>query len=68
MFIAIITAHYVPLETPFLAEARERGNATINSLIMLIHQGSPAWKRWFGVEPSVNDELHELMEQSIASG
>jgi len=68
MFIAIITAHFVPLETPFLAEAREGGNTIINGLDMLIHQGPPVWKRWLGVEPSVNDELHELMEQIIASG
>ena len=57
---------YTPLETPFLAAARERGNHTVNGLGMLIHQGPHAWKMWFGVEPTVTAELRELMEQSIA--
>jgi len=58
---------YTPLETPFLAAARTRGNRTVNGLGMLIHQGPPAWKRWFGLEPTVTDELREMMEHSIAS-
>lgn len=57
---------YTPLETPFLAAARERGNRTINGLGMLLHQGPAAWKRWFDVEPTVTDELRERMERSIA--
>ncbi|MBT3989853.1 MAG: shikimate dehydrogenase [Rhodospirillaceae bacterium] len=59
---------YTPLETPFLAAARERGNATVNGLGMLIHQGPPAWKRWFGLEPKVTDELRDIMEKSILNG
>jgi len=59
---------YTPLETPFLAAARERGNRTINGLGMLIHQGPPAWKLWFGLEPTVTAELRERMEKSIAGG
>ncbi|MGI9405846.1 MAG: shikimate dehydrogenase [Hyphomicrobiaceae bacterium] len=57
---------YTPLETPFLAAARERGNRTINGLGMLIHQGPPAWKLWFDIEPTVTMELRERMEHSIA--
>ena len=57
---------YTPLETPFLAAARMRGNRTVNGLGMLIHQGPPAWKLWFGIEPAVTDELREKMERSIA--
>ena len=57
---------YTPLESPFLAAARERGNRTINGLGMLLHQGPPAWKMWFDVEPTVTAELRERMEQSIA--
>jgi shikimate dehydrogenase len=57
---------YTPLETPFLAAARERGNPTVNGLGMLIHQGIPAWKKWFDVEPTVTAELRERMERSIA--
>lgn len=58
---------YTPLETPFLAEARARGNRTVNGLGMLIHQGPPAWKYWFGLEPTVTDELRDMMERSIAA-
>ena len=56
---------YIPLETPFLAAARKRGNRTINGLGMLLHQGRPAWKAWFGIEPEVTLELRTLMERSI---
>ncbi len=59
---------YTPLETPFLAAARERQNRTINGLGMLIHQGRPAWKLWFGIEPTVTDELRRIMERSISGG
>ncbi len=57
---------YVPLETPLLAAARERGNRTINGVGMLLHQGRPAWKLWFDIEPEVTPELRERMERSIA--
>jgi shikimate dehydrogenase len=59
---------YTPLETQFLAAARERGNATVNGLGMLLHQGRPAWKAWFGIEPEVTAELRALMEKSIREG
>ena len=56
---------YTPLETPFLAAARQRGNRTINGLGMLLHQGRPAWKAWFGIEPEVTVELRALVEKSL---
>jgi shikimate dehydrogenase len=56
---------YTPLETPFLAEARQRGNPTVNGLGMLLHQGRPAWMAWFGIEPVVTPELRAIMEKSI---
>jgi len=56
---------YTPLETPFLTEARQRGNPTVNGLGMLLHQGRPAWKAWFGIEPAVTAELRAIMEKSI---
>jgi shikimate dehydrogenase len=59
---------YTPLESPFLATAKARGNPTVNGLGMLLHQGPPAWKMWFGVEPTVTQELRDQMEQSIAGG
>ncbi len=56
---------YIPLETPFLAAARKRGNATLNGLGMLLHQARPAWKAWFGIEPEVTAELRAMIEKTI---
>lgn len=56
---------YIPLETPFLAAARARGNRTINGLGMLLSQGRPAWKAWFGIEPEVTAELRAMVEKMI---
>jgi shikimate dehydrogenase len=56
---------YIPLETPFLAGARKRGNRTINGLGMLLNQGRPAWKAWFGIEPEVTAELRTMVEKTI---
>ena len=56
---------YSPLETPLLAAARLRGNVTVDGLGMLLHQGPPAWKSWFGLEPKVTPELRALVEQSL---
>ena len=56
---------YIPLETPFLRAARDRGSPTINGLGMLLHQGRPAWRAWFGIEPEVTPELRVVMEKSI---
>jgi shikimate dehydrogenase len=56
---------YIPLETPFLAAARKRGNPTVNGLGMLLHQGRPAWKAWFGIEPAVTAELRAMVEETI---
>ncbi len=56
---------YIPLETPFLAAARSRGNRTVNGLGMLLNQGRPAWKAWFGIEPEVTAELRAMVERTI---
>jgi shikimate dehydrogenase len=56
---------YIPLETPFLAAARQRGNPTVNGLGMLLHQARPAWKLWFGLEPAVTSELRQMIERSL---
>ena len=56
---------YIPLETPFLAAARKRGNRTTNGLGMLLNQGRPAWKAWFGIEPEVTAELRAMVEKTI---
>jgi len=56
---------YIPLETPFLAAARQRGIRTVNGLGMLLNQGRPAWKAWFGIEPEVTAELRAMVEKTI---
>ncbi len=56
---------HIPLETPFLAAARSRGNRTVNGLGMLLNQGRPAWKAWFGIEPEVTAELRAMVERTI---
>jgi shikimate dehydrogenase len=56
---------YTPLETAFLTAARARGNRVVCGLGMLLYQGPPAWKLWFGLDPVVTDELRGLMEASI---
>jgi shikimate dehydrogenase len=56
---------YIPLETPLLAAARARGNATVNGLGMLLNQARPAFKAWFGVLPEVTAELRQRIEATI---
>lgn len=56
---------YIPRETPLLAAARTRGHRTVTGLGMLLHQGRPAWKAWFGIEPKVTAELRALIEASL---
>ena len=48
---------YAPLETPLLKAAKARGNRVIDGLGMLLHQGRPGFRLWFGVMPEVTTEL-----------
>ena len=56
---------YTPLQSPLLEQAAARGHQTLNGLGMLLYQGVPAWKLWFGVGPQVTETLRELMVQSL---
>ncbi len=56
---------YIPLETPLLAAARQRGNPTVNGLGMLLHQARPAFQAWFGVLPDVTPELRAALEATL---
>jgi shikimate dehydrogenase len=48
---------YAPLETRLLREAREAGAVAVDGLGMLLHQAVPAFERWFGVRPAVDEDL-----------
>ena len=50
-------AIYIPLETPLLAAARQRGHQTVNGLGMLLNQARPAFQAWFGVLPELTPGL-----------
>jgi shikimate dehydrogenase len=56
---------YVPLETPLLKAARERGLRTVDGLGMLLHQAVPGFLKWFGKKPEVTPELRALIEADI---
>jgi shikimate dehydrogenase len=55
---------YVPMETPLLTAARQRGNETVNGLGMLLNQARPAFEAWFGVLPGIT---HDLLRQVRAT-
>ncbi|HVI90780.1 MAG TPA: shikimate dehydrogenase [Dongiaceae bacterium] len=56
---------YVPLETPLLAQARQRGNYVVDGLGMLLHQARPGFAAWFGVEPEVTPALRDFVFADI---
>ena len=56
---------YVPLQTPLLAAAEQRGLRTVDGLGMLLHQAVPGFARWFGVTPDVTPGLRALIVADI---
>lgn len=56
---------YIPLETPLLAAAKERGNPTAGGLGMLLNQARPAFKSWFGVMPEITPELLQVVKATL---
>jgi shikimate dehydrogenase len=55
---AIVTdVVYTPLITALLAVARARGNPVVDGLGMLLHQARPGFRAWFGVDPTVDEDL-----------
>ncbi|MSO69923.1 MAG: shikimate dehydrogenase [Alphaproteobacteria bacterium] len=52
---------YAPLDTPLLKAARQRGNAVVDGLGMLLHQARPGFQAWFGVEPEVTAALRAFV-------
>ena len=58
---------YVPLETPLLAAARERGLKTADGLGMLLHQAVRGFELWFGRRPEVTPVLRALVEADLTA-
>jgi len=58
---------YAPLETPLLKAARARDNRVVDGLGMLLHQGRPGFKLWFGVMPEVTPALREAVLAAMES-
>ena len=56
---------YVPLETPLLKAAAQRGNPTSGGLGMLLHQAVRGFELWFGTRPEVTPELRALVEADV---
>jgi shikimate dehydrogenase len=56
---------YVPLQTPLLAAARERGLQVADGLGMLLHQAVRGFELWFGRRPQVTAELRALVEADL---
>lgn len=56
---------YVPLLTPFLAEARQHDLRTVDGLGMLLHQAVPGFDAWFGVRPEVTPALRARIEATL---
>jgi shikimate dehydrogenase len=52
---------YVPLQTELLKAAQARGNKTVDGIGMLLHQGRPGFKAWFGQDAQVTPELRAFV-------
>jgi shikimate dehydrogenase len=52
---------YTPLRTRFLDEAAALGCKTVDGLGMLLHQAAPAFERWFGVRPDVDQHTRDVV-------
>ena len=56
---------YVPLETGLLKAAKARGHRIVDGVGMLLHQAVAGFEHWFGVRPTVTEELRHLIEADI---
>ena len=52
---------YNPVETNFLKEAKKLGNKTENGKLMFVYQAVEAFKLWHGIEPQINNEALEIL-------
>jgi len=59
---------YVPLETTLLRAARHQGLRVVDGLGMLLHQARPGFEAWFGVDPTVDQELRQFVAADLTGG
>ena len=52
---------YNPSETNFLKEGKKFGNKTENGKLMFIYQAFKSFKLWHGIEPTINREILEIL-------
>lgn len=52
---------YNPLKTGLLIQAEELGLETVDGLGMLLHQAVPGFEAWFGVRPTVDATLRQIV-------
>lgn len=57
---------YNPLETPLLGAARASGLPALDGLGMLIHQGGPGFRAWFGAEPPMGRHVRARLLAALA--
>jgi shikimate dehydrogenase len=60
---AVCDIVYRPLSTPLLEAAKARGNTAVEGLTMLLHQGRPGFRMWFGRDPDVTRELYDAVSK-----
>ena len=53
---------YNPVETNFLRKAKENKHKIENGKMMFIYQAAAAFKVWHGINPVINDEVLNLLE------
>jgi shikimate dehydrogenase len=63
----VVDIVYVPLETPLLAAARQRGHPGVDGLGMLLHQGRPGFEAWFGTPVRVTRELRAAVVTTLVA-
>ena len=63
--IAVADIVYVPLDTPLLRDAKARGLLAVEGLGMLLYQGVPGFRAWFGIEPVVDDDLRNFVAADL---
>jgi shikimate dehydrogenase len=56
---------YVPLETPLLRAAKQRGFRCVGGLDMLLYQAVPGFRAWFGADPAVDDDLRRFVASDL---